>query len=72
MPLMKCIKCSNQYEESDVEAYLCPPCKEQRDKIAKEIDAKFAGRISKSVKTDLQRYNELPKLRGFVNAKDFL
>ena len=36
-----CIKCSNLYNEPDIEPYLCPPCLEEKKEIAKKIDLRF-------------------------------
>jgi len=42
---LSCIKCLAQYESNDPDPYLCVPCNEERLRIAKEVDLKFAGRI---------------------------
>ena len=56
-----CIKpaCVARYESEDPEPYYCPSCNEQRLVIAKEIDAKMAGRPKKEV-------------RGIFSQKDFV
>lgn len=69
----KCIKCKNSYSDTDPEPYLCPPCIDIKNAIAKEVDAKMSGRVSrKKSQTDLEVYDEICKARGsrFVNIKD--
>jgi hypothetical protein len=47
--------CGNKYTDEDPDGYFCPSCVEQRKIIAKEVDEKLKGRVSKrAVKTDLQ------------------
>jgi len=46
-----CIKCQTQYKDSDPEAYYCTPCNEERLRIAKEVDAKFATRPKKQARS---------------------
>lgn len=68
-----CIKCKANYFDNEVDDYYCKKCKEEKDKIAKEIDSKIASKVSKrQMKTDLQIYDEIAKARGsrFVNIKD--
>lgn len=67
-----CIKCGINYFDSEVDDYYCPECNEARKVIAKEVDAKLAGRTTKHVKSDLQIYDEICKARGskFINIKD--
>lgn len=64
--------CGNSYSDNDPDIYFCPSCVEQRKAIAKQVDAKMAGRISERAekKSDIQLYNSLPKIRGFVKASD--
>lgn len=77
----KCIKpgCSNTYEDNDVDAYYCDSCKVEKERIAKEVDAKVASRVSrKQIKSDFQIAEELGKtipsasggLTTFVRASD--
>lgn len=67
----KCIKCSADYTDEDVDPYLCSACNEKRLEIAKEIDAKIAARGKREQPvSDLQRYDELTKGKGFANIKD--
>lgn len=49
--LHKCIKpnCDREYDSDDIEAYYCPNCVIEKDKIAKELDAKMANRPKKEV-----------------------
>jgi hypothetical protein len=68
----KCIKCQRDYKDNDVDDYYCLTCKEERKKIAQQVDAKIAARgPKKQVKSDLQIYNDLCKMRGtaFVPIK---
>ncbi len=69
-----CIKpgCGKTYEDSDADAYYCSDCNELRKVIAKEVDIKLAGIVSKRAKSDLQIYDEIRKARGvnFVNIND--
>ena len=64
-----CIKCTDQYEEADSEAYYCPTCLVEVKAIAQEIDRKRATRPSRPVKSDLQLYNEAQKVHGFMRVK---
>ena len=67
-----CLTCKISYNDTDPDPYLCPPCNEQRKLIAKQIDTKLAGRISKKpVKSELQLYDEIQKRTGskYVNIK---
>lgn len=75
----KCIKpeCQNMYSTSDEDAYYCAECLEEKNRIASEVDKKFAGRVTTQVKSELDVYNELqqknPVRKGgvsAVNAKD--
>ena len=68
-----CLTCKISYNDTDPDAYLCPPCNEQRKLVAKQVDAKLAVRISKRpVKSELQLYDEIQKRTGskYVNIKD--
>ena len=69
MHTLSCIKCSAKYQSTDPDPYYCDPCNEARKALAAEIDKKVAGSKRESV-SDLQQYNALPKVRGFVSAKD--
>lgn len=73
-----CIKpnCGKVYQTEDDEAYYCGDCLTERQKIARDIDAKMAGRSSMQPRTELQMYEDALS-RGvskggmrFVNAKD--
>lgn len=72
MNTLQCIKCQAQYQSEDPEPYYCQSCEEEKKAIAKEIDKKMAGRVSKRAKSDLQMFDEIAKARGthFVNIKD--
>lgn len=65
----KCIKCGNNYQDEDVEDYLCEPCLIDRKAIAARVDAERAGIPRVQPKTDLQLYEEGPKHRGFLIVK---
>lgn len=71
--LFACINCHQPYEETDVEAYLCSPCLEQKKIIAAEIDKKRENQPRIKVKTELELYDEAKKLRGgFPSYKSFM
>lgn len=53
-----CIKCSTQYTSDDVDPYYCKPCVDEKNRIAKEIDAKTSKEPRKKIKTALQEYDE--------------
>ena len=62
--------CGNPYQDTDPDGYFCPSCVEQRKAIAKEIDAKLAGKVSKrAAVTPLQEYDAAHKIRGFIKVK---
>jgi len=67
----KCIKCSKDYKDSDVDPYLCEECKIEKNKIANEIDKKMSMRPKREEMSDLKRYDQAVKVRGFVSAKEF-
>lgn len=57
-----CIKCSEEYNEKDKDAYYCPTCLIEKNKIAIEIDKKFANRPKTVIKTDIQILEETGSL----------
>lgn len=60
-----CIKpaCDNKYQSSDTEAYYCPSCVEEKNKIAKKVDAQIASRPSKRPTTSAwQEYEKSTKM----------
>ena len=67
-----CIKCQEKYQDTDPDPYYCPACKEASLVIAKEVDKKLAGRISRQGKSELQQYDEILKRNGgqFVKIGD--
>ena len=68
-----CIKCSQKYEEEDAEAYYCPSCLEEKKKLASVIDARIKSEPPKNKPlSGIQLYDSLPKVGGFVRAKDLL
>ncbi len=62
----KCLKCKLEYVDEDPDDYLCETCNEQRKVIAREIDAKLAGQVSRQVVSALAEYYASPKVGGFV------
>jgi len=58
----KCIKCQAVYTDSDFDNYYCESCNEQRKIIAKEVDEKLKGVVSKKEGIrGLKRYEAMPK-----------
>jgi len=70
--MLNCIKCNIKYETNDIDPYYCDVCLLEKNKIAKEIDKKFANRERKEVKSSLQIYDEIAKRHGtkFINANE--
>ena len=64
---VKCLNCGNEYMDEDPDPYYCPPCKEERKKLAAQIDAKI--KPQKESISGLQQFDALPKVGGFVNSK---
>jgi|GEM_PF-4388661 len=64
-----CIKCHTSYEDNDPDPYYCAPCTEVKKALAAEIDAKFANRPRKEVRSALQEYDAAPKVRGFMRIQ---
>jgi predicted nucleic acid-binding Zn-ribbon protein len=60
----KCIKCGKEYQSDDIDPYLCAECLVLKEKIAKEIDAKFANRPKK----EGQSFNDKVKGMKTVNG----
>lgn len=76
---LTCIKpgCNKVYTSTEEEAYYCPDCLNEKNRIANEVDKKMAGRVTIQPKTELQIYEEMlqnnPISKGgvrVVNAKD--
>jgi len=69
---LNCIKCSTQYESNDPEPFYCAKCEIEKKAIAKEIDAKLAGRVSTKPTSFIQEYDAIRKAKGvnFVNIRD--
>lgn len=65
----KCVKCGVAYQDQDPEPYYCPPCNDERKKLATEIDKKMAGRVSTKPRSLLQEYDAMPKVNGFMIYK---
>lgn len=66
----KCLKCDAKYSDTDPDPYYCDSCKIEVKRIAAEVDAKV--KPSKKKMGSMELYDSLPKVRGFVNAKDIL
>ena len=64
-----CIKCKEIYEDNDPDDYYCPLCLNHKQRIAKEIDKKFANREIKPIKTALQEYDEATGGKGFMRVR---
>ena len=60
----QCIKpdCQTTYSDEDVDAYLCAPCTEVKNKVAAQIDAKFAGAPKTQPMSALQEYDAAQKV----------
>lgn len=78
---LKCIKCLAPYEDKEDDAYLCEPCREARQALAKEIDKKIGSTVGQESKSELKAFEELAKAKGgfrgggnntgvFLNVKD--
>lgn len=71
-----CIKCGVAYESEDEDPYYCPLCLEEKNVLAKQIDEKIKAKIasgnSRKTISGIEKYDSLPKKRGFVEAKHFL
>jgi uncharacterized Zn ribbon protein len=67
-----CIKCSTQYASNDVDPYYCKDCTDEKARIAKEVDKKYASIPRRPAMSELQMYDEIRKSKGtpFVNIKD--
>ena len=63
-----CIKCNTQYTSNDEDAYYCVSCEIEKKKIADEVDARIGTSPRTHPKSDLQIYDEAPKVHGFPRA----
>ncbi len=63
----QCIKpsCTQSYEDTDLDAYYCSTCNEERKVIAKQLEAKFANR-PKEVKNETDEITRWKKHGGFM------
>lgn len=68
----ECIKptCKARYEDDETDAYYCVSCRENNKVLAKELNQKFV--TSPRAKSDLEIYNEAPRIHGFPSAKNFM
>lgn len=66
-----CIKCGKSYKDKDPEPYYCKTCNNERKLIAKTVDEKLKGRISKrKTVSALQEYeNSTDKVGGFIRVR---
>lgn len=69
--LHTCIKptCAQQYEDEDIDAYYCFPCRALNKKVALELEAKIAARPRKETISALAQFDSQPKINGFVHVK---
>lgn len=58
MTTYSCIKCSEQYQSEEAEAYYCPKCLEEKKAIALEIDKTIGARPRKPAKSSMELYDE--------------
>lgn len=67
----KCIKisCNAPYTDNDPDNYFCSNCQIENKKIALKIDSQLSTRTPRQIKSDLQEYNESPKVHGFVRVR---
>ena len=65
-----CIKpgCNEVYLTKDDEPYYCESCQTVKQKIAREVDKKMAGRVTTQVKSDLQLYDEALERSNLVKG----
>lgn len=64
-----CVKCSQEYQSVEQDAYLCDKCEGNKKKIAEQIDRQFAPRPK--AETILERYDNAKKIKGgFPRASD--
>ena len=63
-----CIKpqCSNTYEDKDPDPYYCPSCVEEKKEIAKQVDAKFAGKSKKKRLSFNERMSQYQTIGGIT------
>ena len=62
MNTLICIKCGVEYKSNDIDPYYCEECLKGKNKIAIEIDKKFANRPKKTIKSDNQILEETGQL----------
>jgi len=67
---VNCIKCGQAYQDNDPDPYYCPPCNEEKKRIAAEIDKKMRSKGSRRGEASLlQEYDQAPKAGGFMIIK---
>ena len=70
MTQFSCIKCGSKYESSDDEAYLCEKCKDARQVLAKQIDAKIGSTVGQQP-SGLQALEDKVRAKGgFAQSAD--
>lgn len=70
----KCIKptCPNTYEDEEIDAYYCPSCIVEKNRIAIEIDSKHPSTVGQQPNGLYTQYDKAQKVRGLVRADDLL
>ncbi len=58
-----CVKCGEPYPSDEEDNYYCPTCLVEKNKVAKEVDAKVARMPKRKVKSDFQTLDETGQLR---------
>lgn len=68
----RCIKCKDEYEDEDIEDYLCLRCLSEKSVIATEVDKKVGSTAGQKPAGELKAYDTALKKSGgmFPNAKD--
>ena len=56
---LTCVKCKQQYQGEEPEAFYCSPCDAERKRIAANIDAQFQPRGE--IKSEFQMFEEKAK-----------
>lgn len=64
-----CIKCTEEYQDEDTEAYYCPKCLTEHKANAKAIDARLAHIPRTESMSDLQAYDQAQKVHGFLQVR---
>jgi len=61
-----CIRpgCGTSYQDSDPDAYYCPPCLKARKDIAAQVDAKLANRPKRDTPSFDEQISSMKTFRG--------